>query len=82
MPEVEHLAGHGTLHAVHARNAVTDRDHGADFGHVDLDGKAANLLANDLGDFFSSDIHSSSLTCGDARPCQSCRSAIRRDRVL
>ena len=34
--ELEHLAGHRALDAVHARDAVADRDDGADFGDVDL----------------------------------------------
>ena len=55
--ELEHLAGHRALDAVHARDTVTERDHAADFGDVDLDRVAADLVANDLGDFFCSDIH-------------------------
>ena len=55
--ELEHLAGHGALDAVHARDAVADRDDGADFGHVHVDGEAADLLADDLGDVFSLDGH-------------------------
>ena len=55
--ELEHLAGHGALDAVHARDAVADRDDAADFGHVDVDGVAADLVANDLGDFVRSDVH-------------------------
>ena len=57
MRELEHLAGHRALDAVHARDAVAERDHAADFGDVDLHGVAADLVANDLGDFFRSDIH-------------------------
>ena len=48
--ELEHLARHGALAAVHARDAVAERHHRADFGHVDVDGEAADLFANDLGD--------------------------------
>ena len=55
--ELEHLAGHGALDAVHARDAVAERHDAADFGDVDFDGVAADLLADDLGDFFSFDIH-------------------------
>jgi hypothetical protein len=55
--ELEHLAGHGVLHAVHARDAVADRDDRAHFCHVHVDGVAANLVADDLGDLFSLDIH-------------------------
>ncbi len=55
--ELEHLAGHGAFDAVHARDAVTDRDDGADFGHVHVDRVAADLVADDLGDFVGSDVH-------------------------
>ena len=55
--ELEHLAGHRALDAVHARDAVADRHDGADFGDVDVDGVAANLLADDLGNLFSLDVH-------------------------
>ena len=57
--ELEHLAGHGALAAVHAGDAVADRHHGADFGHVHVDGEAANLLADDLGDLVGFDAHKS-----------------------
>ena len=55
--ELEHLAGHGALDAVHARDAVADRHDGADLGDVDVDGVAADLVADDLGDFFGFDVH-------------------------
>jgi hypothetical protein len=55
--ELEHLAGHGPFDAVHARDPVADGDDAADFGHVDLDGVAADLVANNLGDLFGFDIH-------------------------
>ena len=55
--ELEHLAGHGVLDAVHARDAVADRDDAADFGDVDVDGEAADLLADDLGYLFGFDVH-------------------------
>ena len=55
--EFEHLARHGALAAVHARDAVAERHHGADFGHVHRDGEAADLLANDLGDLVGFDAH-------------------------
>ena len=56
--KLEHLAGHRLLDAVHARDAVADRHDGADFGDVDVDGVAADLVADDLGDFFGLDVHS------------------------
>ena len=59
--ELEHLAGHGVLDAVHARDAVADRDDAADFGHVDVDGVAADLFADDLGYLFGFDVHRSIL---------------------
>ena len=37
--ELEHLAGHRALDAMHARDTITDRDNASDFGDVDLDGK-------------------------------------------
>ena len=55
--ELEHLAGHRVLDAVHARDAVADRDDAADFGDVDVDGVAADLLADDLGYLFGFDVH-------------------------
>ena len=55
--ELEHLAGHRVLDAVHARDAVADRDDAADFGDVDVDGVAADLVADDLGNLFSFDVH-------------------------
>ncbi len=56
--ELEHLAGHRALDAVNARDAVADGDDGADFGDVHLDGVVADVVANDLGDFFGLDLHS------------------------
>ena len=45
------------IDAMHARDPIADRDDGADFGDVHIDGEAAYLVANDLGDFFGFDIH-------------------------
>jgi hypothetical protein len=44
----EHLTGHRPLYAVNARDAVTDGHDAADFCDVDLNGVAADLLADDL----------------------------------
>ena len=55
--ELEHLAGHRLLDAVHPRDAVAERHDGPDLGHVHVDRVASNLLADDLGDFFSFDVH-------------------------
>ena len=57
MREFEHLARHRAFAAVHARDAVAERHHGADFGHIDVDREAANLLADDLGNFVGLDAH-------------------------
>ncbi len=69
--KLEHLAGHGALDAVHARDAVAERHDAADFGDVHLDGVAADLLADDLGNFFSFDVHN--LVCRGAPPPCACR---------
>ena len=55
--ELEHLASHGALAAMQPRDAVAERGHRADFGDVDVDGEAANLLANDLGNLVCFQIH-------------------------
>src|SRR5688572_3958235 len=56
--ELEHLAGHRTLDAMDPCDAIAERNDAADFRDVHLDGVAANLLADDLRNFFSFDIHS------------------------
>src|SRR5687767_4479552 len=55
--ELEHLARHCPLDAVDTRDPVADGDNATDFGHVDLDGIVADLVANNFGDFVRSDIH-------------------------
>ena len=40
-----------------ARDAVAERDDAADFGDIDVDGVAADLLADDFGYFFGFDVH-------------------------
>ena len=55
--ELEHLARHGALAAMQARDAVAKRRDRAHFGNVDVDGEAADLLANDLGDLVGFEIH-------------------------
>ena len=67
--ELEHLAGHGALDAVDAGDAVADRHDGADFGHVDVHGVVADLVADDFGNLFGLDLHadpSVSLLAGPA----------------
>src|SRR5262249_32073682 len=53
----EHLARHGVVDAVHTRDPVANRDDAANLGDIDIDGVAADLLADDLGDFFGFDVH-------------------------
>src|SRR5205823_7146871 len=55
--ELEHLAGHGVVDAVHTRDAVADRDDAADFGDIDVDREAPDLLADDLRNLFCFDVH-------------------------
>ncbi len=55
--ELEHLARHRLLDPMHASDAVANRHDRADLRHVDVDGVAADLVANDLGDFFRFDVH-------------------------
>src|SRR5262249_36820427 len=59
--ELEHFARHGLLDAVHARDAVANRHDRADLGDVHVDSVAADLVANDFGDFFRFDVHMLSL---------------------
>jgi hypothetical protein len=55
--ELEHLAGHGAFDAVNARDAVAEEMTGADFGDVDVHGVVADVVADDLGNLFSFDLH-------------------------
>ena len=57
MFELQHLAGHRAFDAVDAGDAVTKGNHAPDFSDVHLHCMTADLVANDLGDFFRSDIH-------------------------
>jgi hypothetical protein len=45
------------LDAVHARDAVANRDDAPDFGDIDVDSEAADLLADDLGNLVCFDVH-------------------------
>src|SRR5262249_41681494 len=61
--KLEHLAGHRVLDTVDAGDAVPDGNDAANFGDIDVDGVAPDLLANNLGNLVSFDVHSqSSLT--------------------
>jgi hypothetical protein len=55
--ELQHLSSHRTLDAMYAGDAIADRYHGAHFGHVDIDGVVANVVADDLGNFFGLNLH-------------------------
>src|SRR5262249_26446771 len=54
--EVEQLAGHDFVQAVHARDTVAQRDNGSDLVHRDLGLVVLNLLANELRDFVCFDL--------------------------
>ncbi len=70
--ELEHLAGHRALEAVHARDAVADGDDGADFRDVDGRREAADLVANEFGDFVRSDVRHIRLSAGSAFAWRRC----------
>jgi hypothetical protein len=52
--EAHELAGQRGLQAVDAGDAVTDREHGAGLGHVDLAAVLLDLALQDVGDFTGS----------------------------
>src|SRR5262249_39499702 len=55
--ELDHLAGFHLVEAVDAGDAVADRQHGADFGHIGFDAEVLDLLLEDGGDFRGADFH-------------------------
>ena len=55
--ELQHLARHRLFDAVHARDPIADRYDRADFGDIDVDRVAPDLVPDDFGDFLSLDIH-------------------------
>src|SRR4029079_14513598 len=57
MRELEHLARHGVLEAVHTGDPVADLHDAADLGDIDIHRVTANLLADDLGNLVSFDCH-------------------------
>ncbi len=57
VPEVDELARHDLVEAVDARDAVSDREHGADLGHVDRLLVAGQLLLQDRRDLVRLDLH-------------------------
>ena len=59
--ELDHLAGLDVVEAVDARDAVADRQHGADFRDLGFGVEVRDLVADDAGDFSGADIHGSVL---------------------
>ena len=55
--QLDELTGHGALEAVHARDAVTDGEHGAGLGDVDRLVVSGDLLLDDVGDLFGAKLH-------------------------
>jgi hypothetical protein len=55
--ELDHLAGLDVVEAVDAGNAVADRQHGADLGHLGVGAEIGDLVPDDLRDFCGTDIH-------------------------
>jgi hypothetical protein len=55
--ELDELAGHRLREAVHAGDAVTDLDHLADFGDLELAEYLLDFLANDCRDLVALDLH-------------------------
>jgi hypothetical protein len=55
--ELDHLAGLDVVEAVDAGDAVTDRQHLADFGDLGLGAEIGDLVLDDLRDFCGADIH-------------------------
>ena len=61
MRKLQHLARHGVLDAVHARDAVADRDDASNLRHVHVDGETADLFADNLGYLVRFNVHRSIL---------------------
>ena len=56
--QLEHLERHAVLEAVDARDAVRDRQHGADLGQLGLAGvEALDAALEDGGDLVGLDLH-------------------------
>ena len=71
--KLEHLAGHGLVHALDARDAVADRHDGADFGDVDVEREAAQLFPDDPRDVVCLDAHRYTFSTSFCRMRASCR---------
>src|SRR5690606_6018190 len=55
--ELDELTGHRLGQAVHAGDAVADREHGADFGDLDLLSEFPNFVLEDAADLVRPDFH-------------------------
>ncbi len=66
MRELEQFAGHHLFQSVHASNAVANGNDGSHFGHFHARVVVCDLCADDLANFFCSDVHSFSPGIGSA----------------
>ena len=71
--KLQHLAGHGLVHALHARDAVAHRHDGADFGDVDVEREAAQLFPDNPRDVVCLDAHRYTFSTSFCRMRASCR---------
>ncbi len=55
--ELDELTGHHTIEPIDAGDAVTDRDHGSDLGHVDGGFEPFDLTADDVRNLGGFDLH-------------------------
>ena len=55
--ELDHLAGLDLVEAIDAGDAVADREHPADLGHLGLGAEVGDLVLEDRRDLGRSDIH-------------------------
>src|SRR3546814_7201223 len=65
--EFDHLAGLDIVEAVDAGDAVTDREHGADFADRGVGAEIGDLILDDLADFSGADFHYSDFRRGIGR---------------
>ena len=66
MRELEQFAGHHLFQAMHAGNAIANGNDGSHFTHFHARVVVFNLCADDLANFFCSDVHSFSPGIGSA----------------
>ena len=67
--ELDHLAGLDLVEAVDAGDAVTDRQHAADLGHLGLGAEVRDLLLEDGGNLGGADIHQRIPLIDNSRLC-------------